>query len=180
MGIPQQQVQSMLRRFQMANNRYFRTGELPFTLIGINQLREKVGSYGNPEYTPGGRGKDFFATCNIRLKTGDYIKEGNKFVGQVVKYKISKNKVYKRMGTGEIDFFFAPNNAGIPPLCYDVIKDVVIVACQFNLIQRGGSWYTYKDIKTQGLDAMLDTLNQKPEYLKQIREEVFEIVKKTK
>ncbi|MCX7879028.1 MAG: DNA recombination/repair protein RecA, partial [Ignavibacteria bacterium] len=74
--------------------------------------------YGDPEYTPGGRAIGFTASVDIRLKKGDWIVEGkgeNKnIVGQVVKFKIEKNKTYKRMISGEFDFYFAENSIGIP------------------------------------------------------------------
>lgn len=182
MGIPQQMIQAMLRRFQMKNNLFFRNGEMPFTLIGINQLRESIGKYGNPEYTPGGRGKDYVSSCNIRLRVGDYISEGsgtNKdIVGQVVKYKISKNKLYKRMRDGEIDFYFSENSLGIKPLHYDVFKDTILVAIEYDVIKKAGGWFSYKDEKVQGFDKLFSLLAEKPQYVSDIKKEVIKIVQK--
>lgn len=183
MGVPQQMIQSMLRRFQMKNNLFFRTGEVPFTLIGINQLRENIAQrYGNPEYTPGGRGKDYVSSCNIRLRTGDYIAEGTAsskiIVGQVVKYKISKNKLYKRMRDGEVNFYFDENSAGIPPLHYDVLADTVIVAVEYDVIKKSGGWYAFKDIKAQGLSNLISALKQSPETVQEIKDEVINLVQK--
>ena len=55
------------------------------TVIFINQLREKVGvMYGNPETTTGGRALKFYATIRIEIRRGEQIKEGDKYVGNIV------------------------------------------------------------------------------------------------
>ncbi len=178
MGGPQRMLQDMLLRFQMANNKFFRLGETPFTLISTNQIREKPTQYGDPEYTPGGRGKDFVSSINIRLRQGDWIKEGKEIVGQVVKYKISKNKIYKRMRAGEVDFYFDDNNAGVELLHYDVLKDMVVTAIGMDVIQQGGAWYSFGDTRACGAKGFIDLLRDDEDLQEQIREEVMGIVEK--
>jgi recombination protein RecA len=62
--------------------------------IFINQLREKVGiMFGNPETTPGGRALKFYASVRMDVRKIDTIKQGEEFLGNRTKIKITKNKV---------------------------------------------------------------------------------------
>ncbi len=62
--------------------------------IFINQLREKVGvMFGNPETTPGGRALKFYASVRIDVRKIDTIKQGETFLGNRTRAKITKNKV---------------------------------------------------------------------------------------
>lgn len=176
MGIPQQMLGEFLRKFQANNNRLSRENKRPFTLIGINQLREKIGSYGDPEYSPGGRAKGFFASVDVRFRRGDWITEGkgdNKdFVGQVVKFKIEKNKTFRRMQTGEFDFYFAKNNAGVKEFHNDYLKEIVICGVEWGVIERAGAWFKYKDNKYQGMEALISAMRE-GDFVEDIKKDVL-------
>ena len=184
MGIPQQLLGEFFRKWQANNNRLEREGKTPFTLIGINQLREKIGAYGDPEYTPGGNAKKFFSSVNLRFRRGDWITEGKgdnkEVVGQVVKFKIEKNKTYKRMQTGEFDFYFADNNAGVKRLFNDNLKEVVMLAVEWGVIERRGAWFYYNDSKYQGIDSLVSDLKSKPDMVKSIKEQVIDLATKVR
>ena len=47
MGTPQQELAEYFIKYQMNNNGLERRGDRPFTLIVINQLRSKIGAYGD-------------------------------------------------------------------------------------------------------------------------------------
>lgn len=50
MGVMQTQLDEFFAKFSMNNNKLSREGKTPFTLLCVNQLREKPTQYGNPEY----------------------------------------------------------------------------------------------------------------------------------
>ncbi|MBR2724352.1 MAG: hypothetical protein IKB72_02810 [Ruminococcus sp.] len=180
MGIPQQILGEFFRKFQANNNRLNRENKTPFTLIGINQLREKIGAYGDPEYTPGGRAKGFACSVDIRLRRGDWITEGvgndKEIVGQVVKFKIEKNKTFKRMQTGEFDFYFADNNAGVPVFYNDNEKEIVMCGVEWGIIERTGSWFVCFGQKYQGLTALVNALKSDPEMVQKLKSEVLKLI----
>lgn len=182
MGIPQQLFGEYFRKFQMHNNALARKHITPFTVIGLNQLREKIGAYGDPEYTPGGRAKGFTASVDIRLRRGDWIKEGKgqdeEVVGQVVKFKIGKNKTFKSMLVGEFDYYYSDNNAGINKYFNDNNKEIIMCAVEWGVIERAGAWFRYKDNKYQGLSGVIEAVKSNPEMVEELKQEVLNIVRK--
>lgn len=177
MGIPQQILGEFFRKYQANNNRLTREGKTPFTLIGVNQLREKIGGYGDPEFSPGGRAKGFAASVDLRLRRGDWIAEGSgenkEFVGQVVKFKIEKNKTFKRMQTGEFDFYFAENDTGIPVFYNDEHKEVIMAAVEWGLIEKAGAWFNYDGNKYQGLSKLLEAMVEDEELVREMKKKII-------
>lgn len=181
LGVKQQLIGLFFRKFQAGNNRLVREGKKPFTLIVLNQLREKIGAYGDPEYAPGGRSKDFVASIDLRLRRGDWLAEGTgenkEIVGQVIKFKIEKSKVYKRMQTGEFDFYFAENRVGVPIGWTDNALSIIYEAVQWGLIEKKGAWFVLPETeeKFQGQEALATHLRTKPEVIEQYKEKILQL-----
>ena len=184
MGIPQQLLSEFFRKWNANNNRLEREGKKPFTLIGINQLREKIGAYGDPEYAPGGNAKNFSASVIIRFRRGDWISEGKgdnrKIVGQVTKYNITKNKLYKRMQSGEFNFYFAENSADVKPLYNDNLQETIVLGVDWGVIERKGAWFYFNNVKYQGLENLVEDLRKTPEVLEDIKNQILELAVKVK
>lgn len=179
MGLTPRLLGEYFRKFNMLNNGFAREGKPECTVIAVNQLREKIGAYGDPEYTPGGRAKGFAASVDIRLRRGDWITQGKgadkEVVGQVVKFKIEKNKLGKRMQSGEFDWYYAENTAGVLPNFNDNEKSAVICGIQYGLIDKAGSWFTYNDKRYQGVPALVDALRKDPDLMKELYDKVLEL-----
>lgn len=178
MGVTQQLLGEFFRKYQANNNRLNREGKRAFTLICINQLREKIGAYGDPDYAPGGKAKDFAMSVDLRLRRGDWITEGSgdgkEIVGQVVKFKVEKNKTYRRMMTGEFDFYFTDdNNANVGELHNDNFKEMIILAVEFGVIERKGAWFMYEDQKFQGMNNLIEAFRNDDDLVEEVREKVM-------
>lgn len=135
--------------------------------IFINQVREKIGvSYGNPETTPGGRALKFYSSVRIEVRKGEAIKSGAEQIGSRTKCKVVKNKVAPPFKECEFDMMFGQ---GISRT-----GEVLDLAVELEIIQKGGSWFSYKDIKIgQGRDNAKEYLRNNPV----VMEEVEKLIK---
>ena len=119
------------------------------TLIGINQLRENIGSMYGGTVTPGGRAWKHACTLRMSFMRGRFIDNKNKEVnngeanpfGNIVNVAIEKTKCC------------APNRkGGHYTLRYDrgidSISDLIDLGMTFGFIVQGGAWYSVVDENT--------------------------------
>ena len=99
-------------------------------VVFINQIREKVGVYGNPETTPGGRALKFFSTLRLNLRKRT-IKDSDEYVGEEVVVKVEKNKLAP------------PGREARYILYYDgrIVVDYALILLKLGLAEKSGAWY---------------------------------------
>ena len=138
------------------------------SIIFINQLREKIGIiFGNPETTTGGRALKFYASIRLDVRRIESLKQGGDIIGNRTRIKIVKNKVAPPFKEAQFDIMFGQ---GISRE-----GDVLDLAAEEDIINKSGSWYSYKDTKIgQGRDNAKQFLKENPDIFyvveKQIRE----------
>jgi recombination protein RecA len=132
-------------------------------LIFINQIRMKIGQqFGNPETTTGGRGLKFYASVRLEVRRVETIQEGkDDAIGNLVRVKVVKNKVAPPFRKAELEITFGKGINGI--------RSLVQCAVDREIIQKSGSWYSYKHEKIgQGRTNAVQFVRDREEIQKEI------------
>jgi len=135
--------------------------------IFINQIRDNIGGYGNPEITPGGKALKFYSS--VRLKVGKVsqgaIKKGILQIGHRVKIKVMKNKVAPPFGEAEFDLYYLK---GI-----DGVSELAELATKYNIVERPNNrTYIYGEEKWTSAAAFGEAITSRPELAKEFKEKI--------
>ncbi|MEK9155911.1 MAG: recombinase RecA [Patescibacteria group bacterium] len=134
-------------------------------LIFINQIRMKIGvMFGNPETTTGGNALKFYSSVRLDIRRKAVLKRGDEVVGSHVAVKVVKNKVAPPFRIAEFDILYN----GI-----DRIGELVDLGVHFNIIEKAGSWLSYRGEKIgQGRESAKVFLGDHPEIAAEIEKTV--------
>lgn len=160
------------------------------TLIGINQLRENIGGYGNPLTTSGGRG--WKHACDVRMmfkKSSFFDEDGNELkssaespAGYIMEAAVLKTKVCKwdrKLGRIYVNY-----DRGV-----DIMQDTIEVATYFGLIDNSvqGSFKIIdpdtgelmcdaegNEIKIRGKKNVKPYFEQHPELWRRLYDKVYD------
>lgn len=134
--------------------------------IFVNQIREKIGFFlGNPETTTGGRALKFYASLRVDIRRIATLKEGDKVIGVRVKVKIVKNKMAPPFRLAQFDIIFGEG----------ISKEGDLVDCGVDagLIEKAGTWYSYKGERIgQGRESVKRLLKENEELAAQLDKEI--------
>ncbi|MCM2322153.1 MAG: recombinase RecA [Oligoflexia bacterium] len=136
-------------------------------VIFINQLRMKIGvMFGNPETTTGGNALKFYSSVRLDIRRIAALKDGDNVIGNRTRVKVVKNKMAPPFKEVEFDILYGE---GISKE-----GDLLDMAANLNVIEKSGTWYTYKDERIgQGRENARQYLKEHQDSLAKIREEVL-------
>ena len=154
-------------------------GKSKSTVIFINQIRSKIGAYGDPDTTSGGRALPFYAsqriqlmdiTANTRIKND----EGNQ-IGHLVRYKIKKNKVAVPFVEGSFPLIYGK---GI-----DRYEELATLAGDLGVIPKEGKYYIVtntdgKEVKKPH-KTVVDMLRSDPAFYDEVLGDLMELYPET-
>jgi len=126
-------------------------------LIFINQIREKIGvMFGSPETTTGGRALKFYSSVRTDIRRIAAIKDGETVVGNRTKVKVVKNKLAPPFREAEFDIMYGEGVSRE--------GDLVDLGVANNLVEKSGSWYSYKGERIgQGRENARTFLREHPD-----------------
>jgi len=149
-------------------------------LVLISQQRNQFGSMHASHIPTGGMAVKFFSSTVIKLwsseaeanaikagvKVGDKIIEQR--VGRPVNWIIDYNKLGPPNLSGQYDFYFQGENLGV-----DQVGEVLDVAEQFGIIEKGGAWYTVNEERFQGRAKAVQYLRDNPDVVDKLKAEIY-------
>jgi recombination protein RecA len=137
-------------------------------LIFINQIRMKIGvMFGSPETTTGGNALKFYSSVRLDIRRIAAIKDGDSVVGNRTRVKVVKNKVAPPFRDCEFDILYGQ---GISK-----IGDLLDLAVTHELINKSGTWFSYKETRIgQGRANSRTFLIENPDMCEEIEAKLRE------
>jgi recombination protein RecA len=135
------------------------------TMIWINQIRMKIGGYGNPETTTGGNALKFYSSIRVETRSpaGNRVMEKDTQIGMITDLKTVKNKTSPPHKRASMRLIFGEG--------YDTENEWVRHMAKHDIIKKGGAgWYTVNGEKMQGEKAVQAYLEDNPELYEEYKE----------
>ncbi|WGH25646.1 MAG: recombinase RecA [Candidatus Shikimatogenerans bostrichidophilus] len=138
------------------------------TVIFINQIRQKIGViFGNPEITTGGNALKFYSSIRLDIRKIGFLKtKENKIIGNKVRVKVVKNKLYPPFKVAEFDILYGKG------ICK--YREIFNLGVNINLIKKKGSWYNlYNKNIGKGQEKVIKYLKKEKEIFLKIKNEII-------
>lgn len=139
-------------------------------LILVNQLRSTLAMYGAPTITPGGRAIKHFASIRVEIANGGFIEDKKEKTGQLVKFRVVKNKTSPPWRQGHYTFFYG--RGGQKP-SVDFREGLVALALQLGVISRSGASYDVLGKKVQTKENLAALLWEDKDLYEQLQKEIL-------
>lgn len=143
-------------------------------VIFINQTRNKIGGYGNPETTTGGDALPFYSTGRIRVsgvgaKANRIVDAKGKVIGHKTEFETIKNKLACPFVKAETDLIYGVG--------YDMTGEVIKIATDLGVLSKSGSWYKYSGENIgQGEAGVRKFFEEQPDVAILIKEEITKLL----
>ena len=145
------------------------------TMIFINQIRDKIGGFGfGPQTTTtGGKALKFYASVRMEVKRVGQVKQGDEVIGNETLVKITKNKIAPPFKEASFQIMYGKGISRV--------GEILDMALDNDIVSKSGAWFSFGDIRLgQGKENVKARLENEPELLEKIEEELRKILNKGK
>ena len=143
-------------------------------IIFINQIRTKIGSWGDPTTTTGGSALDFYATGRIQVSGGAFKNQRivdpitGDVIGHHTTFDIKKNKLAPPYRKAKIPLIYGVG--------YDVHREVLTLSEGLGLVEKRGAYYYIDGEKlAQGEENAVGALQENSELYNGLRDKIIEM-----
>lgn len=133
-------------------------------MIFINQTREKIGGYGNPVTTPGGKALGFASSVRIQTSSSPNKLPDGTIVSNHATIKIIKSKVGRPFLKSEFDIVYG--------LGIDKMGEILEKVIEKGIVNKAGSWLSYGEIKIQGTEKFKQLMLDNEELVVELKEKL--------
>jgi recombination protein RecA len=130
-----------------------------------NQEREKIGvMYGPTSTTPGGNAMKYYASQRIRVRaSSEKIKDGDRQIGHLMAFKVTKNKVASPFREGEVPVLYG--------IGFDKSGETYVMAKGLDVLTITGGTHKLGDEKlASNREEMLELLRKDTKLLAKVEE----------
>jgi len=133
--------------------------------IFINQIRHKIGGYGNPETTTGGNALKFYSSVRLEVRRTESILKGTEPVGTVNKVKVAKNKLAAPFRVAEFEIAYGEG------ISFEA--SLIKAGVENGFLQKAGTWFSYGDVRMgQGKENAKIFLKDNPDLRSKLEKQV--------
>lgn len=147
-------------------------------LILINQVRQKIIAYGDPDTTTGGNAIPFYADIRVKVSTShtkkSLLRDPNTgdAIGQPVSFYLVKNKLAPPFRQADVDLMFGKG--------FDFVSEACELGEQMGLVNRSGGWYDYEGRRFHGKEQMVAALRGDLAFVEVLKADIYSVIVGTK
>jgi recombination protein RecA len=135
----------------------------------VGSMLNGVVAHNSPERVTGGNALKFYASVRIDARRKENILKGEEVIGNDIQITVKKNKVAPPFRKVIIPFYYYKG--------YDPQKEMIDLAVQVNIIEKSGTWYSYKGERlAQGKDNSADILRGDSKLFNEIEAKVKQVM----
>lgn len=137
-------------------------------LVFINQLRDKIGTYGGGKTTTGGNALKFYSSVRLEVKKKDAEKSGDEVIGNRTIVKVVKNKVAPPFKEAEFLIKFG-EGASRTANIFDMAVECGVIT------KKGAGWFNYGETRLgQGYENVYNLFKSDEKFIAEVEQKVKE------